>query len=165
MKKPRAAPDQTGRDRAGAAAGGSEGFMSEPQTARGSDETFCSAGFGEPHHWISRSVNAGLVRFIDICSQCEFISSERIRLQVEPLDLRTLEEQRMWPFPETAIVGMQRGKWPVQIFTESGHALGWIEEEPDVRRLRRVRLLLVNEMRYIPPGPGRLVDVDATDAR
>lgn len=50
----------------------------------GSDDEYCSAYPSEPrHHYISHSVDAGPIRFVDRCQLCGHISSRSLRRQLE----------------------------------------------------------------------------------
>lgn len=71
-------------------------------------------------------------------------------------DQRSEYEQRMWPFPDELILGMVRGQWPVQAFTNQTHALVWVAEDPVVRHLRRVSVALVSELTYVAPSEPKL---------
>lgn len=71
-------------------------------------------------------------------------------------DVRDAFEQRMWPFPETLILGMHKGEWPVQAFVNEAHAIVWADKDPIQRRLRRVRLELIEELEFVPPSKPEL---------
>jgi hypothetical protein len=54
--------------------------MSAP--ARGSDDEFCSAAPEGGHHYVSHSVSADPVRWVDRCGSCGHISTRVLRRQV-----------------------------------------------------------------------------------
>jgi hypothetical protein len=60
--------------------------------------------------------------------------------------------------PENVFIGGINGKWPLQIFAGDEHAKYWLEhpEDGEKRRLFRVRLTEVTELRLIPAGESRL---------
>jgi len=65
--------------------------------------------------------------------------------------------------PESLILGMIDGQWPVQAFTLDTHALSWAgsrcDEDRDRVRLWRVDLTTVRPMRLVPAVPERLEEV------
>lgn len=64
--------------------------------------------------------------------------------------------------PETLIIGMIDGQWPVQAFTVDAHALAWFQDGTDRpgnrRRLWRVTLTDATPLAIVPAVPARLVN-------
>jgi hypothetical protein len=56
--------------------------VDEQRTGRGSDDDYCSAYPSEPHHYVSHSVVAAPIRWVERCSMCGHISSAALRLQL-----------------------------------------------------------------------------------
>lgn len=59
--------------------------------------------------------------------------------------------------PKEVLLGLTMGQWPVQCFTVDAHATHWLGEDPNNRKLYRVRVINPVELEYIPPGDARLV--------
>lgn len=74
----------------------------------------------------------------------------------DPEDQRSEYDQRMWLFPDELILGMVRGEWPVQAFTNETHALSWVKDDPILRHLRRVSVSMISELTFIAPSAPRL---------
>jgi hypothetical protein len=60
--------------------------------------------------------------------------------------------------PQTAVLGMQRGEWPVRIFVRDVHAIHWMSENPSNREIWRVDIANVRKLRYVPPNEPSLVE-------
>jgi hypothetical protein len=54
------------------------------QVGRGSDDEYCSAYPSEPHAWVSHSVRAAPIRWVERCHLCGHISSAALRAQLAP---------------------------------------------------------------------------------
>lgn len=72
------------------------------------------------------------------------------------LSARDLAKGRGYDLPETVIIGMVRGEWPVRFYTHELDALGWVAQDPEAFRLWRVGLVIQEELVYVPPVPHSL---------
>lgn len=61
--------------------------------ARGSDDEYCSAYPLERHHYISQSVSAAPIRWVEICSLCRHVSSSALRKQIVEGEAKVAEIQ------------------------------------------------------------------------
>lgn len=52
------------------------------QAGRGSDDTYCSVAPQDGHHWVSHSVQASALRWVEICSTCQRINQGKLLEQV-----------------------------------------------------------------------------------
>jgi hypothetical protein len=57
------------------------------RVGRGSDDEYCSLYPLDGHHYVSHSVTAGLVRWVERCSLCGHISSKALRAQLPASDV------------------------------------------------------------------------------
>jgi hypothetical protein len=58
--------------------------------------------------------------------------------------------------PEELIIGRTRGEWPIAVWESEVHALYWLEQRPDRRKLYRVRVEVLGELKHVPAVPSRL---------
>jgi hypothetical protein len=60
--------------------------------------------------------------------------------------------------PEELILGLTRGEWPIQVWESATHAIHWVGQDPAKRRLWRVRVEVLAQLQYVPPGEASLVE-------
>lgn len=78
-----------------------EDFRKASGLARGSDDTYCSASPAEGHHYVSHSVQALPVRWVEICSLCGRVNGAALRAELEVTHVCGTCEQT---FPDAATV-------------------------------------------------------------
>jgi hypothetical protein len=58
--------------------------------------------------------------------------------------------------PETLIIGMIEGQWPVHVFTAEAHALHCVSEDPTARQVWEIEVADPVRLRFVPPTEPRL---------
>ena len=69
----------------------------------------------------------------------------------------------MTDLPEEIYIGVTDGLWPIEAWTNEGHATYWAGKQGQEGRRRhvfKVRLADIREMEYVPPGEARLAFKD-----
>lgn len=60
--------------------------------------------------------------------------------------------------PEELYLGITKGEWPIQVWESPTHAMSWVESDLQRRRLYRVAVDVLSNVRYLPPGEARLAE-------
>jgi hypothetical protein len=106
------------------------------EAARGSDDEYCSVYPAEGHHYISHSVDAGPLRWIERCQFCGHFSGKALRAQLQPV-LIVVPPDGVKMLRETLCVAQSRIlNSPVDAGDRLGHSrrLGWLINECDRHR-------------------------------